>query len=473
MPDLVPVDHDPFAGGGQGQQAVANSQAQITTVDYDPFAAEKYVPPGLEDWTKQAAEKGVASLQQPSAHPDAWEARQERRAQRGLPREPGDKLHDFGGAYIAHVAQGIADMVSTPAKLMEPNPYKEGSEEWYAYNNDRERAMVNWAPSTALALTTGGMMAAEPGAAGIFGGRLSKVADHAAMAKAEQMEAVGATPDKIWAETGTARGADRRWRQEIDDSQAKMKINPSEIGRFAQLDDVLDHPVPFQAYPTLRNIQVRPLPAEDIAAGTKGDYIPGRIRLNPNLTAEEAKSTLLHEMQHAVQEKEGFAPGDNPDNHIPAALGPAQKQFEEVRANTHTEIAKSLNTNDLGIEYMKDLIRREKYGPESAKQEIPEPFVNVFQNILAKNPDVAERLGNLVQSEKLIDDAHKAAYSNYKKAMGEVESRNVQKRALPETDTSVHPRLTEDTPRFQQRDPRVQAGPRLIPVDHDPFAEGM
>jgi hypothetical protein len=190
--------------------------------------------------------------------------------------------------------------------------------------------------------------------------------------------------------------------------------------------------------------------------------------MNKDLSPEEFKSTLLHEVQHAVQNKEGFAPGDNPDNHIPAGLAPARQNFEAVRANTQAEIARTYNTNDLGIEYMKDLIRRDKYGPEAAQQDIPEPFVKVFQGIIDKNPEVAHKLGNLVDSEKMISDAEQAAFAKYRSAMGEVEARSVQKRLADPLTKLSPPQYTEDTPRFRQRDPR---GATLIPVDHDPFSQ--
>jgi len=60
--------------------------------------------------------------------------------------------------------------------------------------------------------------------------------------------------EKIWIDTGWEKGADNKWRFEIDDSRAKVKINP--IFEISSLGDVLDHPLLFRNYPQLKNIKV-------------------------------------------------------------------------------------------------------------------------------------------------------------------------------------------------------------------------
>ena len=122
---------------------------------------------------------------------------------------------------------------------------------------------------------------------------------------------------------------------------------------------------------------------------------------------------------------------------------------------------------------MKDLIRREKFGPDAAP-EVPKPYADAFQPILDRNPEIKDRLSNIVQTERLLAEADQTAYENYRRAMGEAESRNTQKRQDFSVDQRrfTPPRLTEDVPRFLQRDPRATGDVRLIPVDHDPFSEG-
>jgi len=79
------------------------------------------------------------------------------------------------------------------------------------------------APS--LGLNYAGM--APKNAVGIFGGRLAKTADQAALARAEEMAAKGADRRAIWDETGWFQGKDGKWRFEIDDSKSALNPYPN------------------------------------------------------------------------------------------------------------------------------------------------------------------------------------------------------------------------------------------------------
>jgi hypothetical protein len=57
----------------------------------------------------------------------------------------------------------------------------------------------------------------------IFIGPDAKTWDKDAAMRAVNMERQGATPQEIWAATGTARGPDKMWRQEIDDSATAFR----------------------------------------------------------------------------------------------------------------------------------------------------------------------------------------------------------------------------------------------------------
>ena len=58
---------------------------------------------------------------------------------------------------------------------------------------------------------------------GIFGGVNAKTADLPALGRAEAAELEGKTAEQIWQDTGWFRGADGKWRFEIDDSAAAFK----------------------------------------------------------------------------------------------------------------------------------------------------------------------------------------------------------------------------------------------------------
>jgi len=140
---------------------------------------------------------------------------------------------------------------------------------------------------------------------------------------AGKMEAKGATPQQIHETTGMARGLDNQWRQEIIDKFATMKDgeNFGETYRKASLDgiwskdkvtvkDVLHHPELLQAYPDLGDITIKTHSAEN---PIKGAFNQNKnfISLRENLSPSDATSTMLHELTHAIQAKEGWNRGAN------------------------------------------------------------------------------------------------------------------------------------------------------------------
>ncbi len=75
------------------------------------------------------------------------------------------------------------------------------------------------------------------------------------------------------------------------------------------LQDYIDHPALFEAYPQLREVVLRfeEMPGEK---GGHFDLLDNEIVLNEKLRAEP-EHTLIHEIQHAIQKAEGFARGSN------------------------------------------------------------------------------------------------------------------------------------------------------------------
>lgn len=97
----------------------------------------------------------------------------------------------------------------------------------------------------------------------IFIGPDAKTWDTKAAIKAANMERKGATPEEIWAETGTARGPDKMWRQEISDKAASMSEAklPTQYIEGAgdvpswKVGQVLNHPELMSAYPDIAKIE--------------------------------------------------------------------------------------------------------------------------------------------------------------------------------------------------------------------------
>lgn len=175
---------------------------------------------------------------------------------------------------------------------------------------DTEKAM-----GMAGLMAGGGMPMAQKGAAGIFGGRLGANAEQsAALARAEQMAASGAERKAIWDQTGWFQGADGGWRFEIPDNAARIAEGArgpilSEGGTAGAAPSVLAHDALYEAYPQLRRTFIDAT-VQQGHTGPRGSFVPGEITATRD-TLGGLTPTLLHEMQHAVQNIEGFSGGAN------------------------------------------------------------------------------------------------------------------------------------------------------------------
>jgi hypothetical protein len=144
--------------------------------------------------------------------------------------------------------------------------------------------------NSAMALGAVGMPMAEAGSAGLFGGRLA--------ANAEKQSGWFRSP------------VDNLERFEIPDQNSRfLGLKKAQVNT---LGDVLDHPDLYAAYPDLKEMQV--YYNSNMSLGQKASFHPVDkvIELNPELTPAEAHSSLLHEIQHAIQQREGFAGGSSP-----------------------------------------------------------------------------------------------------------------------------------------------------------------
>jgi hypothetical protein len=154
--------------------------------------------------------------------------------------------------------------------------------------------------------------------------------------EAAKMLKQGVPEAEVFKATGTTRGLDNAFRQEITDENALVKGT----GKFGDIyeqrkaaygvttptvEEVFRHPELFEAYPQLKGNQVMLLPA---TSKNNASYSPteGIIRVNPNLTAEQAESSILHELQHGVQEIEGFNKGTD----AAVILKDLQKQQDDI-----------------------------------------------------------------------------------------------------------------------------------------------
>lgn len=303
---------------------------------------------------------------------------------------------------------------------------------------------------TAFNLAGVGAPFATSGSAGIFGGRLAATADKAALAEAERLAASGADRQAIWDKTGWFKGADDKWRFEIPDNAAGLNPNTlktmPEQGQTSMVAGDVWHPKLYEAYPDVRGVKsyVERGPESGVYQGS-----PGRdelIGIN-GPTAERGRSVALHELQHVIQAREGFARGGSP-HAFAAEKVAAEKSIDDINALLRGE------ARDMDV-----------YRATGNKEK------------LAAAKAEYDRLMDL-KLQKFVPKAQIDPYDSYRRLAGEVEARNVEKRRDMNL-RQLHenpPWMTEDVPAAEQifRDggrvgslagPQM-AGGRTYPVAH-------
>lgn len=192
-----------------------------------------------------------------------------------------------------------------------------------------------------------------------YAGKNANGANLDSLREAQEMQAAGADMEGIRKATGWHEGMDGKWRWEIDDSkmeyhragdalfgrnhpeyaeqqrleqkmlygeltdteQARLRALTETWGRErsrlservergnARLEDVLDHEELFRAYPQLRHVRVV---FDETPKGVLGSFSAegNQITISEELR-DAPQDVLIHEIQHAIQNAEGFAKGSN------------------------------------------------------------------------------------------------------------------------------------------------------------------
>ena len=283
----------------------------------------------------------------------------------------------------------------------------------------------------------------DPTRAEIFIGKTAKTWDEKQADRALAMEAYGVDPETIWQETGTFRAPDGEWRQEISDLGAKgvyTHLPPSEE-RLAQM--VLEHPELLEAYPDLAKIQQFGL-REPKARGSyevthiqteDGPKVLGEALVVRGPNEEALASTALHEMQHAIQRREGFQRGANPaefkDKKIPANLR------DVAFSRSMREMAIANKMRELGYPVAEGKVLNLNR-PDTLKK-------------VEKYAESDEQLGRLVAEWQQANDKLKKypdKYTQYARTAGEVEARAVETRRkmTPEERRATFPLKSYDVP---------------------------
>ena len=180
------------------------------------------------------------------------------------------------------------------------------------------------------------------GGLGTFAGVGAKTADRASYNIASKMKQAGVADREIHAQTGWTFGfPDGRPRFEIDDSAAKGQFThlPPSTDRLAE--QAISHPSLYQAYPDLSEISQLGLRESKEAGRFTPTYIDDAYSGGSILAKapDEAglKSIGLHELQHAVQQQEGFARGGSPNIELSMLANSARAKFRKGSPLTEEE----------------------------------------------------------------------------------------------------------------------------------------
>lgn len=265
----------------------------------------------------------------------------------------------------------------------------------------------------------------EPQAFTQMAGTRSQTAALDTLADAQRRFDAGEDADAIYQDTGWVRGQDGRWRYEIPDD-----INAIDFGgrSASTLGQVYDNPRLYAAYPELRDM---PVSFADTTYG--GGYNPQAITLNAAYTDQQAKEALIHEVQHAIQDIEGFAVGGAPDTvqqQIAYEMGKMSRELWDVSpdgpayVDAYTSEFNAMLAGDMTAyaEAHSTRVELEKKLPKEARQKI-----HTLNGLIKRLEKEWQKL-----------DEGQSPVESYRRLHGEQEARKTAERAVQPGETNAN-----------------------------------
>ena len=287
-----------------------------------------------------------------------------------------------------------------------------------------------------------------------YAGRKARTADYDQLLQAEKMEWAGKSNEEIRQTTGWFKGMDGFWRFEVNDSAVKLNLDGNIIAEYNgkqgvragdTLGNILDHPALFSAYPDLEKMYVQ---FKALSPGEKGYYSRGKNKIVINSQyiskPDEIKRTLLHEIQHAIQQTEGFAGGANEEywrdriatgfdprtKEVRKKLDEARQQFYSIKFEKPDFYAAMMK-----LEEMTPTVPRGKVDFDTFEQIEPDP--PEWEAFDAEREALEEQYGDmevwnfmdLVYHIKMYEgDNGRSPVELYYSTAGEIEARDTAKR---------------------------------------------
>lgn len=251
---------------------------------------------------------------------------------------------------------------------------------------------------------------------------------------AKDMEKNKKKAKAIKAATGWERGADGKWRYEMPDvvlRDPKEWVNKKTL----TLSDIVEkpndlfkeYPELFDAYPELKDMKILKGRAKSggvfynnaitLNLGDIREAIKYDMDTHYKLANNSLKKTLVHEIQHYIQDKEGFAQGGNSEMII-------DKNALDAIAKLRAE---------------KDAVAKEFYAMSPEEQQ-------------RRKYEINKRYNDLTKQIERLEKSSRIGYDGYNRLSGEVEARNVSARLnmTPEERRKSLAESTEDVARKDQ-----------------------
>ena len=248
----------------------------------------------------------------------------------------------------------------------------------------------------------------------------ARTANRELLNEAQAMAAEGKMQREIYEKTGWRRGADGKWRFEIPDNLDKIDIKKLQSTKqFFSLAEIYDNEKLYEAYPFLREVTIQKEKLDGNRLGySEGDYL---IVIDNDVDEWFTPGTIIHELQHIIQNYEGFASGGNTRQVRTLVNEAIRKKTEEARSLApHATMYYNRRR-----EYEMAMIM----GDEARMKELEGPIKKLEQEI--PNKARRDRIYRLFsEADKLLKNANKMNDRQlYMNLYGEKEARAAEEKA--------------------------------------------
>lgn len=271
---------------------------------------------------------------------------------------------------------------------------------------------------------------------------------------AKEMSERGETPSNIWRKTGWFKNPkDGKWRYELDNGEiinAPFNENSNQL-----LPNVLDDSELYLAYPNLKN---RWVAFRNIANG--GAYFDGKNFYVDNSFADNPKGLreiLIHEIQHYIQNEEGFEQGANESmftsensKFLNWMIEKVSREYDELQVE-RKRVSKESGLSEKIREIADDDDFVEKYEKFLEESGVKEVLAELDDKIFQKS----DELWKLREERDRLDNEESglSPHEKYMRVAGEVEARNAAARQMqlsPDMRRKIFPEETQDIPFDEQ-----------------------